>query len=149
MIDIVPATESHIIELRKNLRPEDEREIKNFGLCVRKILWTTFHETRHPMAVLVDGKIAGVFGCAGTIIGEIGRPWMLATPIADKYPLQFALLYRQEIKKMLKLYPVLENVVDATYHKAIKLMEIMGFEVYNAEPMGPRKAMFCRFRMTQ
>ena len=147
MITIVPSTPAHVIELRKNIRPEDAAEIKNFGTCLRRVLWKTFHETQSPKTVLVDGDVAGLFGCGGTVIGQTGKPWMLATHVADRFPLQFALLYRQEVWKMLDSYPVLENIVDATYHKAIKLLELIGFTVYDGEPVGPNGAMFRKFRM--
>lgn len=147
MITVVPCLPKHIIELRKNLREDDAREIRNFGLCIRRTLWRSFNETLEPKTVLVGDKVAGVFGCCGTVLGQVGQPWMLATPVADEYPLQFCLLYRQEVRKMLDNYPVLENIVDASYSKAIKLLEIIGFKVYNAKPIGPNKAMFRKFRL--
>lgn len=148
MIEIVPCTPRHIIDLRKNLREKEKLEIKNFGLCARQALWNSFNESLNPKAVIADGKIAGVFGCCGTVIGQVGQPWMLATPVADNYPLQFALLYRQEVQKMLELYDVLENVVDASYKEAVKLLELIGFTVYDATPMGRNGALFRTFRMT-
>lgn len=148
MIEIVPSTPEHVIKLRKNLRESDAQEIRNFGGCIRKILWRTYNETLEPKTGLIDGDVAGMFGCCGTVIGEVGQPWMLATPLADKYPLQFALLYRQEVRKMLEIYPTLENIVDASYTKAIKLLEIIGFQVYDPEPVGPNKALFRKFRMS-
>ena len=145
MIEIIQGTPSHVIELRKNLRELDAQEIRNFGACIRRVLWMTFNQTLVPKTVLVDGKVAGMFGCGGTVIGQVGKPWMLATPIADQYPLQFALLYRQEVRKMLEHYPILENLVDASYIQAIRLLKLMGFMVYDNEPIHDGK--FYKFRM--
>lgn len=147
MIEIVKTIPSHMIELRKNIREEDAREIRNYGGCLRRILWQTYHETPEPRTALVDGMVAGIYGCIGTVIGEVGKPWMLATTVADRFPIEFALLYRQEIKKMLENYEMLENWVDSTYDKSIRLMKIIGFNVDEPAPYGPKGALFCRFWM--
>lgn len=144
---IVPATPAHLIELRKNMRPADRQEMLNYGGCMRRLLWQTYHDTLEPKAVLVDGKVAGVFGCIGTVIGMVGKPWWLSTPIADAYPIPLALLYRQEVRKMLENYDMLENWVDSTYDKSIRLMKIIGFNVDPPMPYGPNGHPFCRFWM--
>lgn len=147
-IEILPATQKDIIDLRKNLREGDRREVLNFGTCLRRILWDSFNYTPDPKSIFVEGKLAAVFGCGGTIIGEVGKPWLLTTPVSEKYPLLFVRTYRQQVMEMLENYPVLENMVDASYAKAIKLLEMVGFSVYDPEPFGAHGALFRKYRMT-
>jgi hypothetical protein len=70
----------------------------------------------------------------------------LTTPIVEQHPLAFVLYYRQEVRAMLKLFPVLENIVDADYTQAVKLMELVGFTVSDPQPMGKNGKMFRKFR---
>lgn len=146
-MQIVRATEAHVIELRRNLREGDKREIWNYGLCVRTALWRSFNETLEPKAAIVEGQVAGIWGVCGTVLGYTGQPWLLTAKIAEKYPIQFALLYRQEVRKMLEIYDVLENVVDFSYKEAIKLLNLCGFTVHDPLPLGPNGELFSRFEM--
>lgn len=133
--------------LRYCLRAEDKREIINYGLTPERAIYASYRITLEPMTVLIDDKIAAVYGCSGAPICDVGKPWVLTTALCDDYPLQFALFYRQEVRKMLVRFPVLENIVDATHEKAIKLLELIGFTIYPAEPMGPKGELFSKFRM--
>ena len=146
-IEIFSSTPKDIINLRRNLREGDKREVLNFGNCLRRILWDSYNYTLEPKSIFVDGQLAAVFGCGGTVLGNVGKPWLLTTPVSEKSPILFVRVYRQQVMEMLENYPVLENMVDASYTKAIKLLEMVGFSVYHAEPIASG-AMFRKFRMT-
>ena len=146
-IEVVPATAAHIVELRRNLRDGDKNEILRAGWCVRDALWRCLNNTLEPKTALIDGAVAGAWGCEGTVLGYKGVPWLLTAKIAEKYPLQYALLFRAEVRKMLERYDVLENYVDASYDQAIKLLEMVGFSVYDPEPYGRNGASFRKFRL--
>lgn len=144
MIDILPTTQEHIFELRDNLRDEDKKEIARFGVSDHEALWASWQDSIICKTAIVEGKVAGIWGISGCLWEGVGRPWILTAPICDKYPIHFALLYRQEMREMLRIFPVLENYVDAAYHKSLKLLEIMGFTLYNPERYGPNGGMFCK-----
>ncbi len=146
-IEILPSVQKDIIDLRRNLREGDRREVLSFGPCLRRILWDSFNYTHNPKTIFVDGELAAVFGCGGTVIGNVGRPWLLTTPVSEKSPLLFVRTYRQQVIKMLDDYPVLENMVDASYSKAIKLLEMVGFSVYEPEKYGYNGALFRKFEL--
>lgn len=142
MIEICPTTNKHLLELRDNLREDDRKEIACFGISNHDALWASWQNSIVCKTAIVEGQVAGIWGIAGCLWEGIGRPWILTAPICEKYPIPFALLYRQEMKEMLKIFPILENYVDAAYHKSLKLLEIMGFTLYNAERYGPNGGMF-------
>jgi hypothetical protein len=147
MITILPATAKDIIELRKTMREEDRREVLNLGPCLRRILWDSFNYTHDPKTIFVDGKLAAIFGCSGVLLGQVGKPWLLTTTVSEKYPVLFVRTYREQVAEMLKNYPVLENMVDASYAKAIKLLEMVGFSIGEPEEYGYYKKPFRRFTM--
>jgi hypothetical protein len=146
-IEIIPATQKDILTLRRNLREGDRTEVLNFGPCLRRILWDSFNYTPDPKSIFVHGELAAVFGCGGTVLGNIGNPWLLTTPISEKNPLLFVRTYKQQVMKMLENYDILENMVDAGYPKAIKLLEMVGFFVYPPQAYGSMGKMFRKFQM--
>lgn len=145
MIEITPTEPRHVLKLRDNLREEDFCEIVAFGLPVRKALWRSYKASIICRTALVDGVVAGIWGVTGTVLGHTGRPWLLTSPVCNQFPLQFALLHRQEINEMLSIFPRLENYVEASYQKSIRLLELTGFTLHNPEPYGYSGALFRRF----
>jgi len=147
VIEIVPCTRRHLLDLRKNIREGDKNEILRMGWCVRNALWKCFNETLEPKTALIDGETAACWGCSGTVLGMTGNPWLITAKISEKYPVAFYSIYKQEVSEMLEKWPVLTNVVDASYAQAIKILEMVGFKVYDEEPIGKDGALFRRFEM--
>jgi hypothetical protein len=146
MIEILNTIPEHLSELRENLRAEDRKELACFGISDRDALFRSWENSVICKTATVDGKVAGIWGVIGCVWEGVGCPWLLTAPICEQYPLQFALLYRQELREILKIFPVLENFVDASYHKSIKILEIMGFNLYNPEQYGPKGGLFRKFQ---
>jgi len=66
-------------------------------------------------------------------LGQVGTPWLLTSDaVKNISPLKFTRIYQQEVGKMKRLFPVLENYVDAEYNGAIRLLKIVGFELGEA-----------------
>lgn len=145
MIEITQTLPSHIEELADNLREADAKEITCFGISIREALAESNRHAQMSKTALVNGVVAGIWGLNGIILGDVGQPWLLTSPICDQYPLQFVLLYRQEVRKMLEMYPRLENIVDNSYTRAVKVLELVGFKLGEPQPMGHTGAMFRSF----
>ena len=145
-IIIVDATAEHIRELKETIRSDDRDEVEAYGVSCAKGLWLSFKHGLMNKTYLVDGKVAAIAGCAGTIIGETGQPWLLTSHEVEKIsPIKFARLYKMEVMKMLEKFPILENFCAAEYHKAIRLLRITGFKIGEPEKVG--KGMFRKFTM--
>lgn len=81
-------------------------------------------------------------------MGDVGRPWLLTTYAAEKIsPLRFTRIYQDEVLRMLDVFPRLVNYVDSRYTKATRLLDIIGFELDEPEPMGVNGILFQKFEM--
>lgn len=146
MVEIVDSLPSHVAQLKGNLRPEDIKEVLRLGVSVERALWRSYKESLIRKTALIDGRVAAMWGAKGGVMAKEGMVWLLTSPDVKKVsPLQFARIYQEQVYNMLKIFPILENYVDASYSSAIRLLEIIGFTVYEPEPVGKDGAMFCRF----
>ena len=51
------------------------------------------------------------------------------TPETKQYPMRVAFAFKQELKKMLEMFPILEDYIEETRDKEIRFMELMDFTV--------------------
>lgn len=150
MIEILPTAPQHILELRSTLREEDASEICKFGLPIRKALYRSFRNSIFTRTALVNGKVAATWGLCGVLLGESGHPWLLTGTECDKVsPLTFARIYKREVQEMLRHFDVLENWVDSTYYKSVRLLSLIGFTLDDPMPIEGLKgnALFRKFHL--
>lgn len=146
-ITIIPTTPEHLRELALVLRPEDRLEIVSFGISPEKALWRSYKGSLIRKTAFIDGKIAAAWGLCGSFMGVMGQPWLLTSEEVRKIsPLKFARIYQKEVIEMQKMFPILENYVDASYNAAVRLLGIVGFELGEPEPIGVHKALYRKFR---
>lgn len=137
VVSIVESIGPHTVSLKDRLRPQDAQEILRFGITVQHALWYSYRNSLIRKTALIDGTVAAMWGCNGIFMGRVGTPWLLTSPEVHKVsPLKFTRIYQQEVVKMLKMFPRLENYVDAEYSGAIRLLEIIGFTVEEPQKMG-------------
>lgn len=143
---IVPAIAAHIRELSQTIRDDDRKEIEIFGISCEKGLWRSFKTGLMNQTALIDGRVAAIWGCAGTYMGTVGQPWLLTSYEVEKIsPLRFAKIYQKEVFKMLNLFPHLSNFVAADYEKAVRLLSIVGFTIGEPEKIG--QGIYRKFEM--
>ncbi|HEV2674160.1 MAG TPA: hypothetical protein VGV37_06420 [Aliidongia sp.] len=143
---IQPATLAHVRALAPRLREGDRAEVEAVGAKPRHLmhkLWRTSHTRR---TAFVDGEIAAMWGCAGTLLSPIGEIWLLTAPPVERVPVAFVKEARRGISEMLETHAILVSGVLASYGRAIRLMEILGFEI-GAEYSMPCGALFRELRM--
>lgn len=147
-VSIVDAIGPHTVSLKDNLRVQDAQEILRFGITVQHALWYSYKHSLIRKTALIDGTVAAMWGCHGTFMGTTGMPWLLTAPEVKKVsPLRFCRIYRNEVEKMLKIFPVLSNYVDATYGAAVRMLENAGFTLFEPEPMGNNGALYRKFEI--
>ncbi len=145
---IVPATADHVRQLKDTMREKDKKEIESFGIPPKRGLWNSYKQGLMNKTMLVDGNVAAIWGCGGTYLGEIGHPWLLTSCELDKVlPVKIFRMYRAQAVDMLQVFHRLENYVEASYHKSIRLLSLSGFTIGEPEPFG--KGMFRKFSMTR
>jgi hypothetical protein len=145
--EIVTAHRDHIPLIAARVREADRQElwasglhgaseVMHQGIDISEVAWTG----------LIDGVPVCMFGVAPvTVIGGLGRPWMVGTDMLDKHQMVFLRRCREYVDFMLQMYPVLENYVDARNVQAVKWLMWLGFSFSEPELMGPFSLPFCRF----
>ena len=123
-INIVDSLPWHVSELKSNLREQDKNEVLGLGVSIQHALWYGYKNSVYRKTALIDGVPVAMFGVCGVLLGSKGLPWLLTSSDVNKVsPLKFARIYQEEVKKMLAIFPVLENLVDAEYTAAIRLLD--------------------------
>ena len=136
MIGVQGATSQDALELAQNMREADRQE-----------LWAA--ERRTPLEALqfamkasevcrclrVDGEVAMMWGIA-PVFEQTWTVWLLTAEVVDRKPVAFWRTLRSQLVELLSFYPVLCNMVDARYLRALKALSRVCFTVYPAEAYG-------------
>lgn len=146
-VRVIPAEISHVYALAATLRFEDAAELESVGLGCREGLRSTFRAALTRHTAIVDGQVAAMWGMGGDALGDIGVPWLLTAPIVERVPVAFIKIGREHVARMLGVKPILRNHVAASYHRACRMLEVLGFELGAPEPFGPYGAPFRPFEM--
>jgi hypothetical protein len=113
-----------------NVMQEQTAEIaRKMGCVPKKLLWQSYKRSFLCKSVFINGKIAAIFGISGVLYGEIGQPWLVMSDEVSDHPFKVAFIYRKELEKFQSMFPVLEDYVDETNEKAIRMLELMKFNV--------------------
>ena len=145
-IEVIPSIPAHVPELVRNLREADRREMTCLGFLPRRVVWRSYKGSIMRRTCMIDDQVGAMWGVSGTIADRVARPWLLTTPLVEAAYSEIGLkIAREELNKMLEAFGHLQNYVDASYTKAIRLLKILGFEIQQPEPMAPTGALFRRF----
>lgn len=139
------ATREDCIILAKNLREEDALEVAYAcGLSPEQGLLLGYHTSSKTWAGLWGDEVVLVGGVGG-IPGQIGFPWMLASPSLVR--IRKSLLSWKEpiLESMHSEYPYLENHAWSGNPVHIKWLKWLGFTVEAATPYGISEQPFHRF----
>jgi hypothetical protein len=142
---IVPSKIDDVYRIAANLRNEDAAEITGFGLDPRTALRNSFRHAILRKTAFVDGKIAAMWGLGGAMLADSGTPWLMTTPVVERVPVMFLKVGRAQLAEMLTHRNFLENVVLASYRRACRFLEVLGFVLDPPKPIGPQGMPFRRF----
>lgn len=150
-VRIVESSPWHVRDLGQNLREGDYREGLALGYKPANLLFYSYRQGLMRRTAFVDGQIAAMWGVAGIPMGLVGRPYLITSPACEEIsPIRFVSIYRKEVVEMGKLFPLLENYVDSSYIKAVRMLELAGFTIDEPIPLGPIGSLFNRFsKVTQ
>lgn len=126
MVEIVEARAHHMRELAKNLRPEDEDEIRLFSRPI-VVLWRCYVWSLYRRVALIDGRVAAAWGIGGMALGDEGRLWLWTSPEIEKIKITFFKEARNEIHKALAIYPRLVVWTSPAHRKSRNFLSALGF----------------------
>jgi hypothetical protein len=145
-IELHEATAAHVRALLPRLRDDDRNEIHAARVTCKAALWRSWKGSHLRTAALVDGEIAAIWGCGGTLLGDVGRPWLLTAPACERVPLAFVKIGRDEARRMLAVHERLEGCVAVWHFRAIRTLVLMGFRL-GGEVVLPNGSRFLGFTM--
>jgi hypothetical protein len=99
------------------------------GYTPLKLLWYSYRRSLMCRTAFIDGKLAAIWGIYGKVFSGIGQPWLIMTPETEEYPMRVAFRYRKELRKFQEMFPILEDYVDETNEKSLRMLELMGFKI--------------------
>lgn len=145
---IVPATEDLLRAMAPHIRAADRREGEALGfadpldgllLSFRSAEWAW-------VAVTPSEQPIAAWGARQTsILGNVWRPWMISTPLVERYRRDFLRESRRQVNEMMAFASVLRNVVDARYLGAVRWLGWLGAEF--GEPVEIGGAPFLPFEL--
>jgi len=128
--------EQDILDLAANLRPADSAEL--LAVCdlaplaaVRESVRLSDPEFLFAAHVSVKAGAERRLLCIGgaacvSATASVGVPWLLATPLLDRYAKRLTLEARGELGRMLLRWPILSNLIDARQTATIRWLEGLG-----------------------
>jgi len=128
-ITIEKTTARHIGEMAEVMQEQTAEIARKMGCDPRRLLWQSYRRSLMCKSVFINGKIAAIFGISGVLYGEVGQPWLIMSDEVSDYPFKVAFIYRRELENFQSMFPVLEDYVEEGNKKAIRMLELMKFNV--------------------
>lgn len=102
----------------------------------------------HAWTVEAGGEVAAVLGVTAlNLMGGVGAPWMMGTPLVDRHRGALMRAAPSYIAAMLTAFPHLRNVVDARNTRSIAWLRRMGFQIHAPVAVGVAGLPFHPFSM--
>lgn len=148
MIEILPATLDHALQLAGRLRAEDEAELVALGTEPSLVLRLSVSSSVYTRVAMDDGKPIALWGLAvPSLIGRTASPWLLTGPGVEKNKKKFLLESAQFVELAIQAFPHLENWCDARYERSLRWLNWLGFRIGEPESRGPLGMMFRHVEM--
>jgi len=147
IVEVRTSAISDVFQLAASLREADLSEVCSLGLDPRRAIRENYRNAMLRQSYLVGGELAAMSGLCGSMLGDIGYPYLLTTKLVERVPVTFVRLAREGIKQMLRHKLRLEGHVAADYLGACRLLEVLGFTLGQSEPLG--NGQFRKFYMVQ
>lgn len=129
-----------------DIEEKDILEASRLDLDILKNMHRTIDIAVYKKTAFFGSLPVAMWGVVGDLFGS-GMPYLVVSKqIHLVTTRKFVTIYRQEVQEMLKLFPRLENVVDAEYENAVRMLKIVGFKI--GEPVRiPSGSLFRRFQI--
>jgi hypothetical protein len=130
------------------MRASDTAEVAACGLTSAQAAQIGVTRSVLCWSAFADGELGCIIGCAPlSVLGGLGSPWMLGTPVLDKHSRVLVRRTPRYIAEMLKAFPHLVNHVHADNKTSVRWLRQVGFSIGKAEPFGTLGEPFHRFEM--
>lgn len=135
-VEIVEASLAHMRAVAGRLRVEERLETVAAREVPRHLMLRLWGDATYRRAGLVEGEVAAVWGCGGTLGSSAADVWLFTTPVIDKIPLRFVREARGQIAEMLKTRHTIYSACLETCERSLRLWQMLGFEAQDAVDVG-------------
>ncbi|WP_439392326.1 hypothetical protein ACRQ5Q_22280 [Bradyrhizobium sp. PMVTL-01] len=149
IVDVRPSEVGDVYKLAANLRAEDAAEVEALGLDATIAIRRSYRDAILRRSYYVDGELAAMSGLCGALLADIGEPYLMTTPVAERAKVSFIRCARQAVGEMLLYRVRLEGHVAASYTRACRLLDVLGFTLSEPRPFGPKGALFRTYTMVR
>lgn len=126
------------------MRKEDQEEIWHLARYTPyDALKLSLEFSEYIRTVTLDDRVVAIFGCSR--VGEMGVPWMLASPLLQKIKKTFLRECRGHLEEMSKGCTHLHNVAWSKNTVHLQWLKWLGFEMQPGIPMGPDGEVYIPF----
>lgn len=148
-VSITPTTSEDLDELAEHMRDIDRKECRlTMPMPVRKALSLSHEVSYETLTGRVDGKLVAVFGIARmSTISSVGVPWMLGTPLVERYAMTVIRYNREMISKWEKQHSILKNYVHVDNETSIRWLRWLGFTILKPVRFGAKNEFFHPFEL--
>lgn len=130
---VVEAKRAHCRLLADAMDDEGRTLIRKYwGVEPAEGLEQAYESSALCWTILVDGNVAGMFGCSGDA-GGTGCAWLTTAPGIAKVRLRFIRQSRQYIERMLERHRVLTSWAHAENKPLLAWLQWSGFRVEGKE----------------
>lgn len=127
------------------MRQEDRDEIWHLARRTpEEALRSAYLSCEFNRTVLLEGRVVCIFGVGGKK-GEVGIPWMLASPLLTKVRKPFLRESRWWLERMSEGYPFMYNMAWTKNIEHIRWLKWLGFEFKEPAPQGPDGELYIEF----
>ncbi len=150
---IVPLHLDHLAYLANEMSEDDRNECGAMGLGPFRALKLGLDNSVVSWCALKvpEHRPLCAFGCLPLdgVLSGVGAPWFLSTPELRRYAVRFLKDCDEYLGRMLDIFPVLVEMVEARHVRGIKWVRWLGFELTGPVPWGPLGARFYRAEITK
>ena len=122
------ATAREALEVAKNIRDDDRREVEGLGHNFMALPFSVFLSDVAVAFYDDNDTIAGVAGICPTDVPGEGQIWMVCTPVIMTKPHTFVRNARRWLREQEKNYTLLWNVTDKRNSVHHKFLKALGFK---------------------
>lgn len=111
-----------------------------------EIIMSAVEQSVSAWSFRADGELVCIFGIVPqTPTSDVGVLWMLGTDAVDRHALEVTRSARDWLNEAQRVFPRLENYIDARNTRSIAWLKVLGFRFEDPIPLGPFGLPFHRF----
>lgn len=148
-VSILPTVDADLVELEKNIRDIDVKECHQvLNLPVSKALQLSRAISYEVLTGRVNGELVTIFGIANVNkLSTEAAPWLLATPLIEKYAFTFARRNKAVIETWKNRHAIMSNYVHVDNKVTIHWLSWLGFNIQEPIPYGSKGELYHPFEL--